>query len=88
MMTFNMGLFKRGKRNVVASSSHYDPALRNRYGKKVSALIQSQPVRRFDDAYRSDLHGDDPDYLIFEDEDGNRISKRKFKRLAKKKMKG
>jgi len=83
-----MKIFKKNRRKVVARTSHVQTGLRNKYGKKVQALIQILPARRFDDAYRSDLHGDDPDYLIFEDEDGNRISKRKFRKLAKKKMKG
>lgn len=77
-----MGIFKKNKKRVVARSYHFQPELRNRLGKKVSAVIQSFPVRRFDDAYRSDLA--DEDTIIFEDEDGNRISKRKWKKLVKK----
>lgn len=78
-----MAFFKQGKRKVVARTSHIQTGLRNRYGKKVSALIRIFPVREFDQAYRSDLA--DEDTIIFEDEDGNRISKRKFKKLVKKK---
>lgn len=85
MMTFDMGLFKKSKRKVVASSSHYDPTLRNRYGKKVSAIIQNLPVKKFDDSYRSDLA--DEDTILFEDGNGNLISRRKWKKLVKKKRK-
>lgn len=81
-----MGIFKKNKKKVVARSYHIQTGLRNRYGKKVSAIIQNLPVKKFDDRYRSDLA--DEDTILFEDGNGNLVSERKFKKLAKKKMKG
>jgi len=87
-MTFDMRLFKKNRKNrkkVVARTSHIQTGLTNRYGKKVSAIIQSFPPKKFDERYRSDLA--DEDTILFEDGNGNLISRRKWAKLVKKKRK-
>lgn len=79
-----MRIFKRRKK-IVARTSHIHEKLLGRKGTPVHARIISYPVRRFDDAYRFDLA--DEDTIIYEDERGRPISRRKFMKQAKRREK-